>query len=459
VSVDPLAVTVEARVREVVLRALGAGSVPGTGAAAATTAAATSLATAPPGFQVPARTYFSTGALGQLVHLPRMRRVTVVTDKFMVQFGMVEKVLAVLRSRPEPVELQIIDTVEPEPTVAAAEAGARLMADHRPDTIIAVGGGSPLDAAKIMWLKYEHPDVPFAGLRDGTVPYPPLGAKAQLVCIPTSSGTGSEVSPYAVVTDPSTGRKYPLASFTMTPSIAIVDPVFTQTMPPRLAADSGLDALTHATEAFVSTRANAFADGLCLRAIKLIFENLEPSCLEGTNVPDHPGRRNMHDAATIAGMAFSNSCLGLVHAISHTVGAQFHLVHGRTNAVLLPYLIRYNGVAEPGRFQEIAEQLHLPHATAEQAIDAYAQACRDLATAVGVERCFAEQGVDKEEFISSLDLLAERTMADQCATTNPRVPTPHDLKDLMVAAYYGIPCEDVTARRLRGEDYRTMGPR
>ncbi|MDR0481597.1 MAG: bifunctional acetaldehyde-CoA/alcohol dehydrogenase [Cellulomonadaceae bacterium] len=430
-------------------------------------------------FKVPPKTYFEPNAIQYLIDMRGVERVTVVTDHVMYSLGIVDKVLDVLRRRSNQVAVQIIDTVEPEPSVQTVERGAALMQDHKPDTIIAIGGGSPMDAAKVMWLKYEHPELEFGDLREKffdvrkrAFQYPQLGQKAKLVCIPTSSGTGSEVSPFAVISDPTTGFKYPLADYALTPTVAIVDPVLTETMPAKLACDSGLDALTHATEAFVSVYANDFTDGLCLHAIKLVFENLKDSCLEGTGVTGFKAREKMHNAATIAGMAFSNAFLGMVHAMSHTVGAQYHLIHGRTNSMFLPYAIRYNGLVPskvtgwpkaskyeaPERFQIIAQHLGLPASTPEEAINAYANACRDLATSVGVEACFADQGVSEQDYIGNLDNLAMRAYEDQCAPANPRLPMLQDMKDIMVAAYYGLTQDEVAAARLKGADYFDMNP-
>jgi alcohol dehydrogenase class IV len=227
------------------------------------------------------------------------------------------------------------------------------MRQFQPDTIIALGGGSPMDASKVMWLLYENPEVEFSDMREKffdvrkrAFKFPELGKLAKLVCIPTTSGTGSEMTPFAVITDDETGMKYPLADYALTPSVAIIDPVLTKVLPGFLVADAGFDALTHATEAFVSVYANDYTDGLCLHAIKLIFENIERSTKaqpNSTDAEDIKAREKMHNAASISGMAFGNAFLGIVHAMAHVTGATYHLVHGRTNAVYLPHVIRYNG--------------------------------------------------------------------------------------------------------------------
>lgn len=252
------------------------------------------------------------------------------------------------------------------------------------------------------------------------------------------------MTPFAVISDPETGAKYPLADYALTPTVAIIDPVLTSQMPKFLAADSGFDALTHATEAYVSVYANDFTDGLALHAIKLIFENLENSVLVG----DAKSREKMHNAGTIAGMAFGNAFLGIVHAMAHVIGSTFHIPHGRTNAILLPHVIRYNGqdpskvspwakyekYIAPERFQEIAKALDLPHSTPEEAVEAYARAVEDLRNAVGIPASFKEAGVLEDDFVGRLDELAMGAYEDQCAPANPRMPMLKDMKKIMMTA-------------------------
>jgi acetaldehyde dehydrogenase/alcohol dehydrogenase len=267
-----------------------------------------------------------------------------------------------------------------------------------------------MDAAKVMWLLYEHPEVEFADMKEKffdvrkrAFTFPDLGNKAQLVCIPTTSGTGSETTPFAVISDPTDGKKYPLADYALTPSVAIVDPELVSQMPAFLVADSGFDALTHATEAYVSVYANDFTDGLCLHAIKLIFENIERSLTGGIDPADPEvvrAREKMHNASSMAGMAFGNAFLGIVHAMAHVTGARFHLIHGRTNATYLPHVVRYNGTVPtkltswpkyehyvaPERFQEIAAHLGLPAATPEEGVESYAGRSSSCATGAGSRR-------------------------------------------------------------------------
>ena len=415
-------------------------------------------------FKVPAKTYFEPNAVQYLRDMEDVERVTIVTDATMTRIGIVDKVIDVLQRRSNNVSLQIIDNVEPEPSIKTVKAGAEVLRAFKPDTIIAVGGGSPMDAAKVMWLLYEHPEVNFSDLKEKffdvrkrAFTFPKLGEIAKLVCIPTTSGTGAEVTPFAVITDTETGRKYPLADYALTPTVAIVDPVLTASMPARVAADSGMDALTHATEAYVSVYANDFTDGMALQAIRLVFENIAASVNEGAAAVQ--AREKMHNAATIAGMAFGNAFLGLVHAMSHVTGSTFHVAHGRTNAIYLPHVIRYNGkvptkptswpkqesYVAPERFQEIAKMLGLPCSTPEEAVEAYASAVEDLRAAVGIEGSFREIGVDETDFMSSLDTLAMNAYEDQCAPANPRLPMLDDMKTMMEAAYYGTSFEAVRA--------------
>jgi acetaldehyde dehydrogenase/alcohol dehydrogenase len=407
-------------------------------------------------FKVPPKIYFEPQAIRYLASMPDVHRVTVVTDATMTRLGYVDKITRVLRRRPEPVTIQIIDDVQPEPAIDAVRRGAALMRDFRPDTIIAVGGGSPMDAAKVMWLLYEQPGVDFADMRQKfsdirkrAFRFPALGERARLVCVPTTSGTGAEVTPFAVISDPATGKKYPLADYALTPSVAIVDPLLTADLPPAIAADSGFDALTHATEAYVSVYASDFTDGLARHAIKLVFDNLQAAVTDRAGSP--VAREKVHNAATIAGMAFGNAFLGIVHAMSHTLGATFHLAHGRTNAILLPHVIRYNGAVPgkltgwpkyesyqaPERFQDLARMLGLPAATPAEGVASYAAAVERLRDAVGVEASFEAAGVDEQAFLAALPQQALNAFDDQCAPANPRMPMLDDMRELMRAAYYG----------------------
>ncbi|MER5480281.1 bifunctional acetaldehyde-CoA/alcohol dehydrogenase [Streptomyces sp. NPDC002734] len=411
-------------------------------------------------FKVPPKIYFEPQSIRYLASMPDVHRVTVVTDATMTRLGFVDRISRVLQRRREPVVVQIIDNVQPEPSIDSVREGARLMGDFRPDTIIALGGGSPMDAAKVMWLLYEQHaagvEVDFADMRQKfsdirkrAFRFPELGRLARLVCVPTTSGTGAEVTPFAVISDPATGKKYPLADYALTPSVAIVDPLLTAALPPALAADSGFDALTHAIEAYVSVYANDFTDGLALHAIRLIFGNIEAAVNDRDGAPE--AREKMHNAGTIAGMAFGNAFLGIVHAMSHTLGATFHIAHGRTNAVLLPHVIRYNGTVPakltgwpkyesyraPERFQDIARTLGLPAATPAEGVESLAAAVQQLRDAVGIEPTFRSLGVDEETFLAALPQQALNAYEDQCAPANPRMPMLDDMQAIMRTAYYG----------------------
>ncbi|MFD6229425.1 bifunctional acetaldehyde-CoA/alcohol dehydrogenase [Streptomyces sp. NPDC060232] len=410
-------------------------------------------------FKVPPKIYFEPQAIRYLTAMPGVNRVTVVTDATMTRLGYVDRVSRVLQQREHPVTIQVIDDVEAEPSIDSVRRGAALMRDFRPDTIVALGGGSPMDAAKVMWLLYEQPEVDFSDMRQKfsdirkrAFRFPVLGERARLVCVPTTSGTGAEVTPFAVISDPATGKKYPLADYALTPSVAIVDPVLTADLPSSLAADSGFDALTHATEAYVSVYANDFTDGLALHAIKLIFENLK-AAVTGQDAQRTPAREKMHNAGTIAGMAFGNAFLGIVHAMSHTLGATFHIAHGRTNAILLPHVIRYNGTVPakptgwpkyesyraPERFQDIARALGLPASSPAEGVASYAAAVERLRDAVGIEPSFRALGIDETAFITALPAQALNAYEDQCAPANPRMPMLDDMEDIMRAAYYAGP--------------------
>jgi acetaldehyde dehydrogenase/alcohol dehydrogenase len=407
-------------------------------------------------FKVPPKVYFEPNAIRYLADMPDVHRVTVVTDHTMTKLGYVDRVITVLQERDQRVALQIIDDVEAEPSVVTVDRGAELMRSFRPDTIVALGGGSAMDAAKVMWLRYEHPEVVFADMREKffdvrkrAVKFPIPGERARLVCIPTTSGTGAEVTPFAVITDNTTGQKYPLADYALTPSVAIVDPTLAADLPRTITADSGFDALTHATESYVSVYANDFTDGLALQAIKMIFGYLERAVNHGGADPE--AREKMHNAGTIAGMAFGSAFLGIVHAMSHTLGATFHIAHGRTNAVLLPHVIRYNGSVPgkltgwpkyeeyraPERFQDIARALGLPAGTPQEGVDSYAAAIERLRDAVGIEASFKRIGVDEQEFLDALPQQAINAYKDQCAPANPRMPMLEDMQRIMRAAYYG----------------------
>lgn len=403
-------------------------------------------------FKVPSKIYFERDSIQYLKSMNDVHKVMIVTDRSMVDLGFVDRITEQLRLRRNKVMIQLFTDVEPNPSLQTVQRGTELMRSFQPDTIIALGGGSPMDAAKIMWLFYEQPEVDFRDLvqkfmdiRKRAFKFPQLGRKAKFVGIPTTSGTGSEVTPFAVITDGDI--KYPLADYSLTPTIAIVDPALVMSVPAHVAADTGLDVLTHATEAYTSILANDYTDGLALQAIKLVFENLEKSVKEF----DEHAREKMHNASTMAGMAFANAFLGICHSMAHKIGGKFHTIHGRTNAILLPHVIRYNGTRPTKvatwpkytnyvadiRFQDIARMLGLPASTPEEAVESYAKAVHDLTIRCGVKMSLRDQGVDEKEFIGSLRELALNAFEDQCTPANPRLAMVEDMEELMRKAYYG----------------------
>ncbi|MEZ5164637.1 MAG: bifunctional acetaldehyde-CoA/alcohol dehydrogenase [Bifidobacterium adolescentis] len=416
-------------------------------------------------FKIPAKTYFEPNAIKYLRDMYGIEKAVIVCDKVMEQLGVVDKIIDQLRARSNRVTFRIIDYVEPEPSVETVERGATMMREEfEPDTIIAVGGGSPMDASKIMWLLYEHPEISFSDVREKffdirkrAFKIPPLGKKAKLVCIPTSSGTGSEVTPFAVITDHKTGYKYPITDYALTPSVAIVDPVLARTQPRKLASDAGFDALTHSFEAYVSVYANDFTDGMaCTRPSW--FGTTSPSPSMASRVRKTRAQEKMHNAATMAGMAFGSAFLGMCHGMAHTIGALCHVAHGRTNSILLPYVIRYNGsVPEeptswpkynkyiaPERYQEIAKNLGVnPGKTPEEGVENLAKAVEDYRdNKLGMNKSFKECGVDEDYYWSIIDQIGMRAYEDQCAPANPRIPQIEDMKDIAIAAYYGVSQEE-----------------
>ena len=406
-------------------------------------------------FKLPPKVYFEPNAIKYLSEMKGLERVMIVTDESMVKLGFAGRIIDQLNRRKNKVQYEVFAGVEPNPDITTVRRGLEIMNTFKPNAIVALGGGSPMDAAKIMWLFYERPDADFkelvqkfADIRKRTVKFPHLGQKATFIAVPTTSGTGSEVTPFAVISDKENDKKYPLADYAITPHVAIVDPVLVQTVPARPTASTGMDVLTHATEAYTSILANDYTDGLALRAIKLVFENLEKSVKEF----DKDAREKMHNASCLAGMAFANAFLGISHSMAHKIGGKFHTIHGETNATLLPYVIKYNGT-RPGkvslwpkyehyqadeRFQDIARMLGLKADTPEQAVDSYAQAVFELGKRVGTPMCFRDHGVDYEAFKAALPTLAMDAYEDQCTPANPRLALIKDMEGIMEAAWFGF---------------------
>jgi acetaldehyde dehydrogenase/alcohol dehydrogenase len=407
-------------------------------------------------FKVPSKMYFEKNSIQYLAKMPNISKAVIVTDPGMVKLGFVDKVLYYLRKRPDYVHCEIFSEVEPDPSIETVTKGAELMAKFQPDVIIALGGGSAMDAAKGMWMFYEHPDADFFGLkqkfldiRKRIVKYPKLGVKAQLVAIPTTSGTGSEVTSFAVITDKEANMKYPLADYELTPDVAIIDPQFVMTVPKVITADTGMDVLTHAIEAYVSCMANDFTDGLAMKAIQLVFEYLPTAYRNGS---DELAREKMHNASTIAGMAFANAFLGINHSLAHKLGSEYHIAHGRANTILLPHVIRYNATkpkkftAFPKykqfiadiRYAEIARTLGLPARTTEEGVESLVQAIINLAKELNIPMSLESNGVEKSVFESTVENLAERAFEDQCTTANPKLPLVTELVEIYRQAYKGV---------------------
>jgi len=405
-------------------------------------------------FKIPSKIYFEENAIEYLHQMKEMKKALIVTDRSLVELGYVQKVIDQLQLRSPEVPYQLFCDVEPDPSIQTVSKGVELMRSFEPDTIIAFGGGSVMDCAKGIWLFYEHPEVNFDDLkqkfmdiRKRAFQYPEMGRKAKLVCVPTTSGTGSEVTPFAVITDKVENKKYPLTDYSLTPNVAIIDPAFVMNLPKSICADTGMDVLTHATEAYVSTLASDYTDGLCIQAIKMVFKYLERSYKNGAN--DKEAREKMHNASTLAGMAFANAFLGMCHSMAHKMGAEFHVPHGRTNAILLPYVIRYNGqkpqklstwpkynyYRADERYCELARILGLPASTIEEGVESYAKACGELGKKVGIKMNFESQGLDRDKYMAQIEKLSYLAYEDQCSPANPRVPMVEDMQKIMRDAY------------------------
>lgn len=407
-------------------------------------------------FKIPDKIYFEKDSIQYLEKMPDITKAFIVTDPGMVSLGYVDKILYYLRKRTTPVHCRIYSEVEPDPSIETVQTGAKMMNEFQPDVIIALGGGSAMDAAKGMWLFYEHPDIDFSALRlrfldirKRAFKFPRMGAKAKLVAIPTTSGTGSEVTSFAVISDKKNNMKYPLADYELTPNVAIIDPQFVMSLPKTATADTGLDVLTHAIEAYVSVMASDYTDGLAIKAIQLVFQYLPRAYKNGS--ADAEAREKMHNASCIAGMAFTNAFLGLNHSIAHKIGGEYHIPHGRANAVLLPYVIRYNA-AIPAKFvsfpkynkfiadkkySEIAQALGLPASTVQEGVDSLIGAVKQLMEEVHEPKSFADCGIDEADYRTKLTDIANKAFEDQCTTANPKLPLVHEIEEIMMQAYFG----------------------
>ena len=404
-------------------------------------------------FKLPPKIFFEKNSLQYLQKMENVERVMLVCDPGMVQFGYADIVRKELQKRKNDVKIEVFSDVEPNPSTNTVYAGTKMMVDFQPDTVIALGGGSAMDAAKGMWMFYEHPDTEFFGAkqkfldirkRTYKIAKP---EKTQFICIPTTSGTGSEVTPFAVITDSETHVKYPLADYALTPDVAIVDPQFVMSVPASVTADTGMDVLTHAIESYVSVMASDYTRGLSLQAIKLVFDHLENSVKR----PDMESREKMHNASTMAGMAFANAFLGICHSIAHKIGGEYGIPHGRTNAILLPHIIRYNA-KDPSKhamfpkydyfradtdYADIAKFLGLKGNTTAELVEALATAVADLGKSVGIDMNLKAQGVSQETLDTTVDRMAELAYEDQCTTANPKEPLISELKQIILDAYVG----------------------
>ncbi len=422
-------------------------------------------------FRLPPKVYFKYGCLPvALQELENKKRAFIVTDSFLFNSGMIDRITDQLDSMG--VETEVFHQVKPDPTLGTINTAMQLVNAYNPDVIIAVGGGSPMDAAKIIWLLYEHPEVSFEGLalrfmdiRKRIYNFPNMGKKAELVCIPTTSGTGSEVTPFAIITDEKTGMKWAIADYALTPSMAIVDSELAIGQPKGLTASCGIDVLTHALEALVSSMSTDYTNGLALEATRLIFKYLPQAYADGTNVK---AREKVHNASTMAGMAFSNAFLGVCHSMAHKLGAQFHVPHGMANALLLTNVIRFNRNDNPtkqaafpqyeypsvtSRYARAADYVAMncndtpngnyivikPGMTMEQKVDALIDGVEKLKKELGVPSSIQEWGVSEADFLAVVDELSVKAFDDQCTGSNPRYPLISQIKQLYLDSFYGRP--------------------
>ena len=381
-------------------------------------------------FTLPRDIYVGYGAIEKLSVLKGHKKAFICTGGHsMRRGGFLGKVEDTLHS--VGIETRTMEGIEPDPSIEKVKEGAALMDTFKPDVIVAIGGGSPIDAAKAMWIFYEYPDITFDEIK---TPFslPPLRNKAIFVAIPSTSGTATEVTAFSVITDYSTGIKYPLADFNLTPDLAILDLDIPLTMPPKLTAHTGMDALTHATEAYVSTEANGFTDPLAKQAVSDIFDNI----LESYH-GDKEARGKMHIAQCLAGMAFSNGLLGITHSLAHKIGAVFHIPHGCANAILMPYVIQFNKKACMARYADLARVAGLPGRTDAQLVLSYEEAIRELDRKLNIPLSLRDDGIDEKLYLEHKDSIAANAELDACTPENPRKADAEALGKILECAYYG----------------------
>lgn len=410
-------------------------------------------------FRAPEKIYIKRGclpvALQELKEVMDKKKVFIVTDNFLYKNGYTKGITDRLDEMG--IAHQTFFNVEPDPTLACAIEGTKAMNSFEPDCIIAVGGGSAMDAAKIMWVMYEHPEVDFLDMamrfmdiRKRVYTFPKMGEKAYFIAVPTTAGTGSEVTPFAVITDEKTGTKYPLADYELLPKMAIVDSNMMMDAPQGLTAASGIDAVSHALEAYASMMATDYTDGLALRALKMLFEYLPRAYNDGKN--DIEAREKTANAATMAGMAFANAFLGVCHSMAHKLGAFHHLPHGVANALLLDEVIRFNSAEVPNkmgtfpqyeyphtlaRYAEVADYLGLGGNSNEEKVENLIKALNELKEKIGIKKTIRDYGVEEEKFLETLDEMSEQAFDDQCTGANPRYPLIEEIKQMYLKAYYG----------------------
>jgi len=413
-------------------------------------------------FNLPPKVYHKFGCLAPALRELAVgrKRVFLVTDKVLADMGFTDKVTNILEGLG--VDCQIFAEVEPDPTLGTVLKGVERMKGFAPDTIIALGGGSPMDAAKLLWVLYEHPEVKFEDLalrfmdiKKRIYQFPKLGIKATFIAIPTTSGTGSEVTPFAVVTDEKTGVKYPLADYELTPSVAVIDPELTLHMPKGLTAAGGIDALVHSLEAMASVLSTEFTNALSLEAIRLIFKYLPDAYEKGAQDPK--ARAKVHNASTMAGMAFANAFLGICHSLAHKLGGEFHIPHGIANALLISQVIRFNATDVPvkqavfsqythpeakARYSRVADHLLLGGKTMDDKVDRLVAKVEELKETLNIPKSIQAWGVPEADFLAAVDELAVKAFDDQCTGANPRFPLISELKQIYLDAYYGrIPAQ------------------
>lgn len=382
-------------------------------------------------FTLPRDIYYGENAIDNLKNLQGKRAVVCVGGGTMKRLGFLDKVVSYLKEAG--METELIENIEPDPSVETVMRGAKVMQEFKPDWIVAMGGGSPIDAAKAMWIFYEYPELDFDKLF-ALPEFPTLRKKAKFAAIPSTSGTATEVTSFSIITNYDTGVKFPIADFNITPDIALVDPALAESMPQKLTAHTGMDALTHAIEAYVSTSQTAFTDPLAIKAMIMVKDNLLASYNQ-----DKSAREQMHYAQCLAGMAFSNTSLGIVHSMAHKTGAAFstgHIPHGCANAIYLPYVIQFNAKACKDRYVDIAKFMGLT-GTDDELVDKLCDMIQDMNKALNIPLTLEEFGVKEDEFKEKIAKISELAVGDACTLTNPRKITPAEMQKLFECTYYG----------------------